>query len=129
MHIPQVKAKGALLWWGKFRFMYSYAVFYVGVLQLVLVAAVAYNTTLKPWMVEYLGWDITFWQYCLVLGIILTVGMLLEFALGVPALIAISNEQMYKHDSPIKSDFIDVKRKQKELEEKLDKIIAKMGIE
>lgn len=129
MHIPQVKAKGVLLWWGKFRFMYSYAVFYVGVLQLVLVAAVAYNTTLKPWMVEYLEWDITFWQYCLVLGIILTIGMLLEFALGVPALIAISNEQMYKHDSPIKSDFIEVKTKQKELEEKIDKIIVRMGIE
>jgi len=129
MSIPQVKAKGALLWWGKFRFMYSYAVFYVGMIQLILVAAVAYNTTIQPWVSQYLGWGLTFWQYCVVLIVILVIGMVLEFVFGIPALIAISNEQMYKHESPIKTDFAEVKRKQTEIEAKLDKIMSHLGIE
>lgn len=128
MHIPQVKAKGILLWWGKLRFMYSHAVFYVGAIQLLLIAAVAYNTTVQPWAVEYLGWHITFWQYCATLGVVLTVGMALEFTFGVPALIAVANEQTYKHESPVKADFVAVKEKQVELEGKLDKIMEHMGI-
>lgn len=128
MYIPQVKARGILLWWGKFRFMYNHAVFYVGAIQLVLIAAVAYNTTVQPWVSQYLGWSISFWQYCLILGAILVVGMVLEFALGVPALIAVSNEQTYKHQSPVKADFVAVKKKQAELEDKLNKIIKHMGI-
>jgi uncharacterized integral membrane protein len=129
MRIPQVKAKGALLWWGRFRFMYSYAVFYVGLIQLVLVAMVAYNTTLKPGLVAYLGWDITLWQYGIVLGVIVIAGMALEFVFGIPALIAVSNEQMYKHDSPIKTDFVEVKKKQEEIDGKLNKIMEHLGIE
>lgn len=129
MDIPQVKAKGVLLWWGKFRFMYNHAVFYVGAIQLVLVAAVAYNTTVQPWVLQYLGWSITFWQYCLVLGAVLIVGMVLEFTFGVPAVLAVSNEQVYKHESPVKADFIVVKNKQVEIERKLDKVIEHLGIE
>lgn len=129
MFIPQAKAKGILLWWGKFRFMYNYAQFYVGMIQLLLVAVVAYNTTMRPWIAESLGWNITLWQYCLALGVILIIGMVLEFSLGVPALVAVSNEQMYKHDSPIKTDFVEVKRKQTEIEAKINKIMKHMGIE
>jgi len=109
--------------------MYNYAIFYIGAIQLVLIAAVAYNTTMQPWVAQYLGWNIHFWQYCVVLGAILVVGMVLEFTFGVPALIAVSNEQMYKHASPIKLDFVEVKSKQTELEEKLNKIMKHMGIE
>jgi len=109
--------------------MYNHAVFYVGAIQLVLIAAVAYNTTVQPWVAQYLGWSIHFWQYCAALIAILVVGMVLEFTLGVPALIAISNEQTYKHESPVKADFAMVKKKQEELEGKLNKIMKHMGIE
>ena len=129
MFIPQAKAKGALLWWGKFRFMYNYAQFYIGMIQLMLIAIVAYNTTMKPWLAEAFGWNITLWQYCVALGVLLIIGMVLEFSLGVPALVAVSNEQMYKHDSPIKTDFIEVKDKQKAIEAKLDKVMEHLGIE
>lgn len=129
MNMPQAKAKGVLLWWGKFRFMYNHAVFYVGAIQLVLIAAIAYNTTVQPWVTQYLGWSIHFWQYCVVLGAILVAGMVLEFTFGVPALIAVSNEQMYKHASPIKADFAAVQKKQAEIEAKLDKVMKHMGIE
>ena len=119
MHIPQVKARGVLLWWGKLRFMYNYAVFYVGAIQLLLVALVAYNTTLQPWITQYLGWNISLWQYIAILVVAVVAGMVLEFTFGVPAIIAVSNEQMYKHDSPIKADFVAVKGKQADIEAKL----------
>lgn len=129
MNIPQVKARGPLLWWGKFRFMYNHAVFYVGAIQLVLIAAVAYNTTVQPWVAQYLGWNIYFWQYCVALVAILVTGMVLEFSFGVPALISVSNEQTYKHNNPIRADLASVMQKQAELEGKLNKIMKQMGIE
>ena len=129
MHIPQVKARWVLLWWGKFRFMYNHAVFYVGAIQLVLVAAVAYNTTVQPWVDQYLGWSITFWQYCVALGGILIVGMVVEFVFGVPAVLAVANEQVYKHENPIRVDFVAVKAKQAEIEEKINKIMEHLEIE
>lgn len=129
MNLPQARIKGPLRWWGKLRFMYGHAVFYVGAMQLALVAAMAYNTTVQPWMAQYLGWNITFWQYCSVLVAILAVGMVVDFMFGVPALIAVANEQQYKHENPIRKDLTLVKSKQAELEGKLDKIMGHMGIE
>jgi hypothetical protein len=129
MNIPQVKARGILLWWGKFRFMYNHAVFYVGAVQLVLVAAVAYNTTVAPWMTQYFGWSLSFWQYCLALAGLLLVGMVLEFMFGVPAVLAVANEQVYKHENPIKTNFDAVLAKQLELEGKINKIMKHLNIE
>jgi len=129
MNLPQARIKGPLRWWGRLRFMYGHAAFYVGAVQLALVAAMAYNTTVQPWMSQYLGWSITFWQYCLVLIVILVVGMVIDFMFGVPARIAVANEQQYKHESPIKTDLTIVKQKQADLERKLDKVIKHMGIE
>ena len=128
MRIPQIKARGPLLWWGKFRFMYSHALIYVGMVQLTLIALMAYETTVRPWANEYFGWNITFWQYTLVLVLSVFFGVLVEFIISVPAVIAVSNEQMYKHQSPIKTDFEDVKREQRNQGRKLDKILEHLGI-
>lgn len=128
MKLTQAEIKGPLRWWGQFRFMYGHAVFYVGAIQLVLVATMAYNTTVQPWVSQYLGWDINFWQYCLILAAVLLTGMIVDFRFGVPALIAVANEQQYKHESPIKTDMDIVKKKQDEMDKKLDKVMKHMGI-
>lgn len=123
MKLPkQAEIKGPLRWWGRLRFMYGHAVFYVGAIQLSLVAAMAYNTTVQPWVSQYLGWDMRFWQYCLILVAVLAVGMVADFIFGVPALIAVANEQQYKHESPIKRDLTAVNKK-------VDRIMKHLGIE
>ena len=76
-----------------------------------------------------MGWNMTFWQYCVILVVVLSLGMVLEFMFGVPALIAIANEQQYKHESPIKADMVIVKQKQDDLEKKLNNIMKHLGIE
>jgi len=129
MHIPQAKAKGILLRWGQFRFAFAHAALYVGMIQMLLIVLIAYNTTLKPWITDYLGWNIAFWQYCLVLGVLLVVGMALEFVFGVPSYLTVVNEQTYKHNNPIKIGLDEVKEKQKEIEDKLDKVMKHLGIE
>lgn len=126
--VPQIKARGPLLWWGRFRFMFAHAVFYVSMVSLVMLAATFYNTTLREWASLYFGFEMTFWMFCLGLVIVVVLGILVEFVISVPALIAVSNEQMYKHQSPIKTDFDEVKKKQAEQGKKLDKIIEHMGI-
>jgi ABC-type proline/glycine betaine transport system permease subunit len=113
MKIPQIKPRGVFYWWGRLRFMYSQAVFYVGFIQMALVAAMAYNTTVQPWALKYLHWNINFWQYSVLLVALVMIGIVLEFIITVPAIIAVSNEQMYKHESPIKEDFVDIRRRLK----------------
>jgi hypothetical protein len=130
MHIPQVRARGILMWWGKIRFIYGYSVFYVGFIQLALVAVMAYETTVKDWCWQYFHIQIQLWQYLACLLILIGVGIIVEYVISIPALIAISNEQMYKHDSPIKTDFEDIKKEQanqkkqlEELNEKIDRLL------
>ena len=129
MRIPQAKAKGILLRWGQFRFVYGHAALYVGMLQMLLIILMAYNTTLRPWITDYLGWNITLWQYCLVLGGLLIIGMALEFMFGVPSYLTVVNEQTYKHGNPIKTGIDEINRRQDEMDGKLDKVMKHMGIE
>jgi len=127
--IPQVKARGLLLWWGRFRFMFGHATFYVSLVSMAMVAGTFYHTTLKEVARQYFGFEMTFWMF--VVGLVGSVflGLIVEFVISVPALIAVSNEQMYKHQSPIKDDFEDVKKKQLEHDKKLGKIMEHLGIE
>jgi len=109
--------------------MFGHATFYVSIVSLTMLAATFYNTTLREWVHLYLGFEMTFWMFAVLLVATVILGILAEFVLSVPALIAVSNEQMYKHESPIKTDFEDVKKKQEEHGEMLKKIIEKLGID
>lgn len=109
--VPQIKAKGLLLWWGRFRFMFGHAMFYVSVINMGLLVATAYNTTIRDWALEYFGINLSLWVFILALVVIVAIGFVIEYMISVPALIAISNEQIYAHQSPIDEDFQDVKRK------------------
>lgn len=110
IRIPQVKAKGILLWWGRIRFLWGYASFYIGAVQLAMVAVVTYNTTIRDWALQYLGIHIQFWQFVVALLVTAVIGFTAEYCLSLPGMIAVSNEQMYAHDSPIKTDFEEVKK-------------------
>jgi len=129
MGIPQAKAKGLLLWWGRFRYVYGHASTYIAMVQMALIAAMAYNTTVQPWVTQYLGRSITFWQYCVVLTVILGAGMVLEFTLGVPSFLTTANEQWYKHGNPVKTNLDAVRAKQTEIERKIDKVMKHLGID
>lgn len=109
--------------------MFGHATFYVSMVSMAMLAATFYNTTCREWAREYFGFEMTFWMF--VVGLVVTVilGIIVEFMLSVPALIAVSNEQMYKHQSPIKDDFDDVKKEQVVQGKKLDKIIKHLEIE
>ncbi len=123
--VPQVKAKGVLLLWGRFRFMWGHAVFYVGAIQLIMLALVTYNTTLRDWAWAYLGIQLQLSHFIIGLFVIIAIGFLVEYILSIPALIAVSNEQMYAHQSPIKADFDEVKERLGKIEERLSRMEQK----
>lgn len=108
--------------------MFAHAVFYVSMVSLAMLAATFYHTTLREWASLYFGIEMTFWMFCVGLLAVVVFGILVEFVISVPALIAVSNEQMYKHQSPIKTDFEDVKKEQEVQGKKLDKIMENLGI-
>jgi len=129
--VPQVNAKGAqglLLAWGKFRFMFGYATFYISLISMVLLMVTAYNTTARDWSMQYLHYELPFWQFATAILLLAALGFLLEYVVSIPCMVAVSNEQMYKHDSPIKTDFNDVRRRQDELDAKLEKIMEHLGV-
>jgi hypothetical protein len=117
-----------MLIWGNFRYMFGHAVFYVSAVNMGLMAPTAYNTTIRDWSLEYLNYNMPFWVFMLALVSIILFGMLFEYIVSVPAIIAVSNEQMYRHDSPIESDFQEVKAKQVIDEKLLRIVIDHLGI-
>ncbi len=96
--------------------------FYVGAIQLMMLALVTYNTTLREWALQYYGIELQLWHFVLGLFIIIFVGFVLEYMLSIPALIAVSNEQMYAHQSPIKTDFEEVKERLTKIEKELQQL-------
>ncbi len=102
--------------------MWGYAVFYIGALQLIMMALVTYNTTLRDWVWQYLGIHLELWQFIVGLVVIILFGFVSEYILSVPALIAVANEQMYAHQNPIKADFEEVKAGLDEVKAELGKV-------
>ena len=129
LKIRQTNPKGILRAWGKFRFMYGHASFYIGALQLGSTLIILYNTTARDWALSYLGIHLSFWVYGVFLLITSIIGIVGDYVISVPSLIAESNEQMYKHKSPIQSDFEEVKACQNDHGRKLDLIMKHLGIE
>lgn len=95
--------------WGVFAQAAGQVAIFVGVMNLFLITATAYNTTLKEWLIQQ-GIDIGFWVFALViLGLILAAFMVMwKFAL--PSYYSSINEQLYRHDNPIRKDLEELKK-------------------
>lgn len=92
----------------------TYAVFWFGILNFIMIGLTAYSTTISPFLSSKVPWFNLFW-FIIILGLITLGLMALEFFIIYPARQKFRNDWEYSHESPIRRD--------------LDKIKEKLGIE
>lgn len=99
--------------WGGIKELLGRAMFYVGIINFILIMITAYHTSIKDIM------SIPFWTFFLVLTAILFIVMVFEYIVILPSSISFSNRQSYKHDNPIKDDMNRILKKLDDIEQRL----------
>lgn len=99
--------------WGGIKELLGRAMFYIGIINFILIMITAYHTSIKDIM------PIPFWTFFLALIVILFIVMVFEYVIILPSSIAFSNRQSYKHDNPIKDDMNKVLKKLDGIEQQL----------
>ena len=87
--------------------------FYISVLNFIMISVTAYNTTIKHYL------DIPFWLFVVILGTIVFMAMLFEYAIVYPSVVAFNSRQWYKHNNPLVKDIKEIKEELKKLREDL----------
>ena len=99
--------------WGGIKELLSRAMFYIGIINFILIMITAYHTSIKDII------PVPFWIFFMVLTVILFVVMVFEYVIVLPSSIAFSNRQSYKHDNPLKDDITKVLNKLDSMEQQL----------
>jgi len=100
--------------WGGIKELLSRAMFYIGIINFILIMITAYHTSIKDIL------QMPFWIFFSILTIILGIVMVFEYIVVLPSSVAFSNRQSYKHENPIKDDMIKILKKLDDIERRLE---------
>lgn len=109
--IPEQKRVSPFL--GGLKELFSRVMFYVGIINFILIVVTAYHTSIKDIM------PIPFLAFFSILIVGLFVAMIFEYIIVLPSSVAFSNRQSYKHDNPIKEDMNKILKKLDNIEEEI----------
>ena len=90
----------------------------IAMLNLILLITTAYNTTLSGWFRAY-GIPINFVTFVGLIALLLFVAAVLVYKFALPSYFSAMNDQVYRHDNPIRAD---IERVQKTLDDSLGEI-------
>ena len=96
-------------WLGGIRSIFTQAQFYLGMVQFGMVAVLAYDGSIGHQLKIWMPW-ISFWWYASVLVVAYLCLMAFEWKVVYPSIVALSNQQVYKHDNPMVADLQQIKR-------------------
>ena len=87
-------------WVGGAKEMLAQTVFYIAMINFVLIAVVAYNSTLRGFII---GWMPGFklWMFFGILIMLVLVAMVLEYKYIAPSLYSFRSKQMFEHESKV----------------------------
>lgn len=105
--------------WGYAAQVASQVSILVAVVNLLLIAVTAYNTTLSPWF-ELRGIILPLWLFIGVLVFFMLVASVFLYKFAVPSFFSAFNDQFYKHDNPMREDIDNIKKTQAEILRKLN---------
>jgi len=80
----------------------------IGVLNMFMLSATAYNTTLAGWLAA-IGIYINFWVFLAAISLPIIIGCLLIWKFALPSFYSSANEQAYRHNNPLRKDIESVK--------------------
>lgn len=112
--IPEQKK--ASPFWGGIKELLGRAMFYIGIINFILIMVTAYHTSIKDIM------PVPFWVFFLSLTVVLFIVMIFEYIVILPSSIVFSNRQSYKHENPIKDDMNKILEKLVSMEQRLGKL-------
>lgn len=87
---------------------------WVSMVNFAMIGIVAYNTTLREYILEYMPW-MTMFIFMGFLALCVFLAMIIEWKFIIPSTWAFRNAQQYEHQYPIKKDM-------ERLSEKLDRL-------
>lgn len=87
-------------WVGGLKEMLAQTVFYIAMINFVLIAVIAYNSTLREFILDWIPW-FKLWMFLVVLIAFVFVAMVLEYKYIAPSLYSFRSKQMFEHKSEI----------------------------
>jgi len=85
---------------GGFKDMLTQTVFYISMINFVLIAVTAYNSTLRAIIIEWIP-GFKLWMFFGILIILVLVAMVLEYKYIAPSLYSFRSKQMFEHESKV----------------------------
>ena len=110
--------------WGIFAQTVTQISIFITLINLLLLAVTAYNTTLRGWF-EYYNVPLNFWMFMLLLAILLLVAAVLAYKFALPSFFSFWNEQFYTHDNQLRKDIESLQRSVDELTKKVSELHTK----
>lgn len=105
-------------WIGGFKDMLGQLVFYVSMVNFILIVITAYNTTLREYIINWVpGFQL--WMFYAILIIIIFGLMVLEYKYIVPSLYSFRSKQMFEHESKVMDELIKTQKALKRIEKRL----------
>ena len=104
--------------WGYTAQVASQLAIFITVINLFMLAATFYKTTLSVWLTDA-GIYVSFWIFMLVLIVGLMVVALLLYKYAIPSFFSAFNDQFYKHGNLLRQDMEEIKKMNKLILKKL----------
>ena len=89
--------------WGVFAQTAGQLSIFIGVINLLLLSATAYNTTLSAWFTAY-GIPLNFWMFMCIIAFLLVVTSVVLYKYALPSFFSFFNDQFYRHDNLLRHD-------------------------
>lgn len=99
--------------------IYTGSMIYQSIVNAVLLAATAYNTTARPYLLAIVPW-MNFWIFLVILAVSQLLWMWLYYKFVQPGVMVWNNFQSYKHDNLIRRDIASLRSEIKELKDLLN---------
>ena len=94
----------------------------ISAIQYVTMIIILYTTSARPFLDIYYPW-VTFWMFMLIAVVMVLVVMVIVYMIAAPSTFAFHNQQLWKHDNPMRFKLEKIEKKQVLLDEKLDDIL------
>ncbi len=87
--------------------------------QYIALIIILYTTSLRPFFDAYLPW-MTFGVYIIIAFVVVIVVMIMAYIIVAPSHYAFWNQQIWKHDNPMRTKLEDIEKKLDEVNKQLE---------
>lgn len=106
---------------GAFLDTYQRSAGIISAIQFLAMFIILYTTSARPFLDIYFPW-VTFWMYMTVAVVVAVVIMISVYVIAAPSSFAFHNQQLWKHNNPMRHKLEAMEKTQAKLGKQLDRI-------